>query len=205
MTERHLFCWFDTEYTTLELERAKLLEVALIVTGDDLRPVVARPEGVPSELLREDGLSACVLPPPVEEISAHVRQHYQPLLARCAERGRRVEAIDACLSSYLDALTGAKVELPLLAGNSIYADYFLARRYLPGFVSRLSYRLFDVTTFKLEWQLHYGEKRFDKRGESIASYYAGRDPILGEKHDAYFDVQASIAELAFYRSHLEKT
>jgi oligoribonuclease (3'-5' exoribonuclease) len=97
-------------------------------------------------------------------------------------------------------------ERPVLAGNSIYADYFLARRFLPGFLSRLSYRLFDVTTFKLEWQLHYREKKFEKLGtpEGIRTLYRGRDPVVGDKHDAYYDVQASIAELAFYRSRLRK-
>jgi oligoribonuclease len=207
---RALFCWFDTEYTTLELERAKLLEVALIVTDDDLSPIVARPDGVPEALVREDGFSACVAPPPIEEVSDHVRENFGPLLDRCAREGRPIAEIDALLERYLDALgvgrTTDKLARPVLAGNSIYADYFLARKYLPGFLGRLSYRLFDVTTFKLEWQLHYRERKFDKQGgpEAIARFYKGSDPILGAKHDAYFDVQASIAELGFYRSHLKK-
>jgi oligoribonuclease (3'-5' exoribonuclease) len=93
---------------------------------------------------------------------------------------------------------------PVLAGNSIYADYFLARKYLRRFLSRLSYRLFDVTTMKLEWLFHYGEKKFEKLGkpEAIRKLYRGQDEILGDKHDAYYDVQASIAELAYYRSRL---
>jgi oligoribonuclease (3'-5' exoribonuclease) len=95
---------------------------------------------------------------------------------------------------------------PVLAGNSIYADYFLARKFLPRFLSHLNYRLFDVTTLKLEWLFHYREKKFEKLGspELIRELYRGRDPILGDKHDAYYDVQASITELAFYRSRLEK-
>ena len=97
-------------------------------------------------------------------------------------------------------------ERPVLAGNRIHADYFLARRFLPRFLSRLSYRLFDVTTFKIEWQLHYREKKFEKLGspEGIRQLYRGQDPVVGDKHDAYYDVQASIAELAFYRSRIRK-
>jgi oligoribonuclease len=207
---RYLYCWFDTEYTTLELERAKLLEVALIVTDDELRPVPGTSKDVPAELLRQDGFSSCIAPPPMEEISDHVKQNYQPLLARCRRDGRSAAEVDAYLASYMDSFPECRAESvrerPVLAGNSIHADYFLARKYLPCFLSRLNYRLFDVTTLKLEWLFHYRENRFQKLGspETIGKYYQGRDPVAGDKHDAYYDVQASIAELAFYRSHLTK-
>jgi oligoribonuclease len=206
---RNLYCWFDTEYTTLELERARLLEVALIVTDDELLPLPGGSEAHAAHL-RLDGFSAVLTPPPESEISEHVRQNYGPLLERCRRDGRSAEEVDGLLSSYLDSFPESRNasvrERPVLAGNSIYADYFLARRFLPGFLSRLSYRLFDVTTFKLEWQLHYREKKFEKLGtpEGIRAFYRGRDPVVGDKHDAYYDVQASIAELAFYRSRLRK-
>jgi oligoribonuclease len=208
-TTRHLYCWFDTEYTTLELERARLLEVALIVTDDELLPLRGGSNGEAPHL-RLDGFSAVLTPPPETEISDHVRNHYGPLLERCRREGLRTEEVDALLSAYMDSFpesgNPSVRERPVLAGNSIYADYFLARRFLPGFLSRLNYRLFDVTTFKLEWQFHYREKKFEKLGspEGIRSLYRGRDPIVGDKHDAYYDVQASIAELAFYRSRLQK-
>jgi oligoribonuclease len=211
MTEpRYLYCWFDTEYTTLELERAKLLEVAVIVTDDELRPVPSGAPGLPKDNVRLDGFCAWLAPPPDEEISDHVKTNYQPLLERCRLKGESAEAIDRYLASYLDAFPECRREdlrnRPVLAGNSIYADYFLARKYLPAFLSRLNYRLFDVTTLKLEWLFHYREKKFEKlsRPETISEYYRGRDPVAGNKHDAYYDVQASIAELAFYRSRLTK-
>jgi oligoribonuclease len=206
---RRLFCWFDTEYTTLELEQARLLEVALIVTDDDLLPIRGGSEGE-SPASSHDGVSAVVTPPPEKEISDHVKENYRPLLERCRKEGRSAEEIDSLLAAYMDSFPEARSaserERPVLAGNSIYADYFLARRFLPRFLSRLNYRLFDVTTFKLEWQWHYREKKFEKLGspELIRELYRGRDPVAGDKHDAYYDVQASIAELAFYRSRLKK-
>jgi oligoribonuclease len=208
--KRYLYCWFDTEYTTLELERAKLLEVALVVTDDELRPVPGASNGIPGELVRKDGFCACVTPPAAEEISEHVKQNYQPLLERCRREGRSAEEVDRHLASYMDSFPECRAESirdrPVLAGNTIHADYFLARRFLPGFVSRLNYRLFDVSTFKLEWLFHYREQKFQKLGspETIKRYYRGRDPVVGDKHDAYYDVQASIAELAFYRSRITK-
>jgi oligoribonuclease len=207
---RRLYCWFDTEYTTLELERARILEVALIVTDDELLPTPGSSKDVPSSLLRKDGFSAFLTPPPDGEISEHVKENYQPLLERCRREGRSVEEVDRFLSSYMDSFPETRFEdareRPVLAGNSIYADYFLARRFLPRFLSHLNYRLFDVTTFKLEWLFHYREQKYEKLGtpESIRSRYRGQDPIAGDKHDAYYDVQASIAELAFYRSRLKK-
>jgi oligoribonuclease (3'-5' exoribonuclease) len=205
---RHLYCWFDTEYTTLELERAKLLEIALIVTDDELRPIRPDAAEIPAGLLRKDGFSAFVTPPPSEEISEHVKENYGPLLERCRGEGQTAEAVEGYLASYMDSFPECRAERaqdrPVLAGNSIYADYFLARKYLSRFLSRLSYRLFDVTTLKLEWLFHYREKKFEKLGqpEAIRKLYRGEDEILGDKHDAYYDVQASIAELAYYRSRL---
>lgn len=205
---RHLYCWFDTEYTTLELERAKLLEIALIVTDDELRPIRPDAAQIPSDLLRKDGFCAFVAPPPPGEISDHVKENYEPLLERCRGEGRTPAAIDDYLVGYMDSFPECCADRvqdrPVLAGNSIYADYFLARKYLPRFLSRLSYRLFDVTTLKLEWLLHYRQEKFEKLGkpEAIRKLYRGRDEILGDKHDAYYDVQASIAELAHYRSRL---
>lgn len=212
MTEpRYLYCWFDTEYTTLELERAKLLQVALVVSDDSLSPIAPRPNGIPPELLRNDGFTAFVEMPPKEEISDHVLEHYQPLLETCGREGRSVEEIDSYLSLYLDGFAETRNEdirvRPTLAGNSIYADYFLARKYLPRFLSHLNYRLFDVTTMKLEWRFHHRGKKFEKLGdpENIRKYYRGKDAIAGQKHDAYYDVQASMAELAYYRSQFERT
>lgn len=207
---RFLYCWFDTEYTTLELERAEILEVALIVTDDALEPIPQAPEGVPAGVVRRDGLSAVAALPPAERISDHVKEHYKPLLEKCAREGRPVSELDDDLSAYMDAFPESRAEdvrlRPVLAGNSIYADYFLARKYLPGFTSRLSYRHLDVTSFKIEWLFHHRGEKFQKLGqaEAIQKFYKGRDPVVGDKHDAYYDVQASIAELGYYRSKFER-
>ncbi len=207
---RHLYCWFDTEYTRLELETARLLEVALIVTDDELRPIPCQPKGIPRELLRRDGFTACLTLPPQAEISEHVLENYQPLLARCKREGLSVSTIDRYLALYLSEFPETRNEdirsRPVIAGNSIYADYFLARKFLPEFLSHLNYRHLDVTTLKIEWTFHHRGPRFEKMGhpDKIKAYYRGQDDIVGDKHDAYFDVQASMAELAYYRSRFKR-
>jgi len=203
---RYLYCWFDTEYTTLELDRAKLLQVALIVTDDTLRPIQTETSSIDTKLLRKDGLSMCVAPPPREEMSDHVRDYYQPLLDECDRSGKPVEEVDGQLAAFMESFPETEREdvreRPIMAGNSIYADAFLARKYLPRFASQLNYRMFDVSTLKLEWLFHYRKDRFRKlnQAENIQKYYRGEDPIAGAKHDAYYDIQASMAELAYYRS-----
>jgi oligoribonuclease len=207
---RFLYCWFDTEYTQLNLDRAQLLEVAIVVTDDELRPVKGKTKAIPKGLLRKDGFSAFLTPPPDDEISDHVKENFKPLLERCRKEGRKVEEIDAYLDAYLESFPECRARdvrmRPVLAGNSVYADFFLARKYLPSLLKHLSYRLFDVTTFKIEWQYHYRGERFEKMGNSdqIGKFYKGEDAILGDKHDAYYDVQASIAELSYYRSKFKK-
>lgn len=206
-----IYCWFDSEYTDLDIDRAELLEVALVVTDESLTPVGTSPPGIPSELLTEDGFSAYLHLPPLSRISRHVRENYQTLLEKCEREGRSTEEVDGYLATYLDQFEASRSKdpkrRPVLAGNSIFADCFLARKYLPEFIKRLNYRRLDVSSLKLEWANHFGGEKFIKKGNAalIQQYYPGRDPVIGDKHDAFYDVQASIAELAFYRSHLKRT
>ena len=114
--------------------------------------------------------------------------------------------MDDLLASYLDAYpetTHRDIRMrPVMAGNTIYPDYFLVRKFLPRFKERLNYRMFDVSTLKLEWQYHYRGAPFHKqdRADVLQQYYRGSGPIEGNKHDAYYDIQASMAELAYYRT-----
>jgi oligoribonuclease (3'-5' exoribonuclease) len=205
-----VYCWFDTEYTDLDYDRAELLQVALIVTDETLHPIGGKPSGIPKALLYRDGFHACIKPPPRSRISQHVLENYQDLLERCAEEGNELADVDGYLSRYLEQFSESKAKKvrnrPVLAGNSVHADFFLARKFLPGFVKRLNYRLLDVSSQKLEWRNYFRGDKFRKKGnpDLIQKFYPGEDSVKGDKHDAYFDVQASIAELAYYRSYLKK-
>ena len=205
-----VYCWMDTEYTDLNNDKAELLEVAVIVTDETLNPIGAKPEGIPPEFLTKDGFLAFVKPPPRSRISQHVLENYQELLRRCDTHGIDLPDLDRYLALYMDQFPESRAgeirNRPVLAGNSIHADLFLAWKFLPQFVARLNYRLLDVSSQKLEWWHHFRGEKFEKEGNSdlLQKYYHGRDPVLGDKHDAYYDVQASIAELAYYRSRLRK-
>ena len=130
------------------------------------------------------------------------------VLERCRESRITLEQADAALAAWVDACVGEVQDeiarRPILAGNSIHNDWLLVRRDLPRFHSRLHYRLLDASGFKSEWLacLGGGEALLDKEDhEALRALFPGIEIEAGA-HDAYFDAQASLAEMAWYREHL---
>ena len=194
------YLWFDTEYTTLDMDRAELLQVALVATDASLKRV--RPASTDINLyISLEGRT----PDP------WVVKNLPDVLAKCkAPEAVSVDQADEQMAAYVDAIFGKPSEeirqRPILGGNSVHADWFLARKFLPMLYDRVHYRLLDVTSVKLEWLRHFGGTGFDKDNSAmVAKYFKGSsiEADIGP-HDAYYDVQASIAELAFYRSRLSK-
>jgi oligoribonuclease len=197
--EHKFYVWFDTEYSSLELETAWLLQVAALITDTSLRRVVPQ----------EHDLRLTIRLPDSTTPSPWVEQNLQELVRACRSPGAvDIAEADYQLASYVDAVAGPpdaiEKKRPVLAGNSIHEDRALIRRFLPRFLSRLNYRHLDVTALKLEWTLLHTGEVFDKgEPEIIRRYFPGAMlPGSDSRHDAYYDLQASIAELAFYRRHL---
>lgn len=196
---REFYVWFDTEYSALELEKARLLQVAAMITDTSLKRVLPAEQDVRLVIRLPEGA----------EVSPWVAENLPELVRAC----RSPEAVelteaDERLAGYVDAVAGPPAERenqrPVLAGNSVHADWWLVRRFLPRFLGRLHYRQLDVTTIKLEWQRLHPEMDFEKENpENIRRYFPEAVmPAHDSRHDAYYDIQASVAELAFYRSVL---
>jgi oligoribonuclease len=190
--------WFDTEYTSLELEGAQLVQVAMVVT--DLRGRrVASPE--------QDYVSAVRLPAEASVSDFMARECPALVRQARAETAPTVEAVDRALADRLDALCGppaAKIGArPVLAGNSVHADWWLASRYLPTFLARLHYRQLDVSSLKILWLESGLGPEFDKSDlAAVRQYLPGWElPAQAQRHDALYDVMCSVAELNFYRRH----
>ena len=191
-----------------------MLQVALVVTDADLRPVVpaAGIEGVAPQYLRANGFSAYLRPPDGWEPNEFIRTEMPQVVEACRQSELGVDAVDAALAAYLDAAIGPAAESigdrPVMAGNSIHTDWFLARRDLPLFSGRLHYRLLDVSSIKTEWLAHFAGDSADllDKDSHVALREAFPEAELGElvAHDAYYDAQASLAELAWYRSKLAR-
>jgi oligoribonuclease len=193
------YLWFDTEYSNLEIESAVLLQVAALATDTSLRRVF--PE--------EHDLRLVVRLPEGAKLSPWVEQKLPDLVKACRSSGAvDVAEADDSLSAYADTLAGLSTNhadhRPVLAGNSIHFDWWLVRRFLPRFLSRLHYRQLDVSTFKLEWKRLHPDEPFRKENPEIIRAYFPEAALHASdnRHDAYYDLQASIAELAFYRRHL---
>jgi oligoribonuclease len=195
-----VYLWLDTEYSELNADRAVLLQVSALVTDGRLRrlhPV-------------QDDVNLVVRHRPLK-VSAWVRDHLPELCLRCqspeavspkgVER-RLLELIEKATTRYANPVQIR----PVLAGNSIHADAALIRRFCPRVTARLHYRQMDVTALKLVWRNWFKGLMFDKENPETVRKYLPFRAALGDRHqhDAHYDVQASIAELNFYLSQLER-
>ena len=204
-----IYCWFDTEFTSLEMDAASLLQVALVVTGTDLVPIVPDDcPDVPDSIRRRNGISVYLQPPDGWEPGTFIAENMSSVVEACRASAFDVEDGDRFLSAYLDAAVGAASESikerPVMAGNSIHADWFFVRRDLKRFHSRLHYRLLDVSSIKIEWRVGRGGPgpELDKgNAPELRAAFPAADLEGGAAHDAYYDAQASLAELAWYRSN----
>ncbi len=192
------YVWFDAEFTSLDLDNANLLQVAAIVTDTDLKRIAPPEADLNCYIRLEEG----------EPVSPWVAENLSGLVEQCrsAEAVTLAEA-DHQLAALLDRYCGTPCDemalRPVLAGNSVHNDWHLMRRLLPEFGRRMHYRLLDVSTLKIQWQDWIGGAPFDKGSVALLNeYFPGGGIAEANAHDALFDIKASIAELAFYRSRL---
>ncbi len=198
-TKEKFYVWFDTEYSGLGIEDAVLLQVGALVTDTDLRRV----------LPPDRDIRLAIRLPRDAKLSPWVEENLPRLLEECRSAGAaEVADADEGLAAYVDSVVGPPAEResdrPVLAGNSVHIDWWLVRRFLPRFLSRINYRLLDVSGLKLEWMNLFPGSKFEKEMPDMVQRYFPEAVLPGSeaRHDAYYDVQASIAELAFYRRHL---
>lgn len=192
------YVWFDAEFTSLDLENARLLQVAAIITDTELNRL--HPASA--------DLNLCIRLDAEEQVSEWVEDNLSELVGRCrsdeavtvAEADRRIaEMLDEYAGTPFDAIA----DRPVIAGNSVHNDWVLMRRFLPMFGSRLHYRLLDVSTVKIQWMDLKGLPAFDKDNvELLNQYFPSAGIDAANAHDALFDIKASIAELAYYRANL---
>jgi oligoribonuclease len=194
------YVWFDAEFTSLDLDAASLLQVAVIITDNALNRLHPASADLNLCIRLEDG----------EEVSPWVAENLAALVARCrSSEAVSLEQADLQIAALLDRYCGTPCPemagRPVLAGNSVHNDWFLMRKFLPMFGSRLHYRLLDVSSLKIQWLDLSGQDPFDKeRIDQLNQYFPAGDFGAANAHDALFDIKASIAELAFYRALLLK-
>ena len=197
-----LLVWFDTEYSSLELEQAHLMQVGMIITDMQGRRI-ATPE--------QDLVTAVRLPPGTAVSDFVTRECPDIVTLARSEATPTVAEVDQLLAATIDTLVGplaAKIkDRPILAGNTIHADWWFAQRFLPQFLARLHYRMLDVSSLKILWLDAKRGPEFAKENIALMQDYlpGWTLPPQAKRHDALYDVMCSIAELNFYRQNFLKS
>jgi len=177
MIQEAALLWVDLEMTGLDPETCVILEIATLLTGDDLEVVAEGPCLVVHQ-------SEAVL----AAMSDHVRELHGPsgLLDQVRSSSVSLEQAEAAVLGFVRE--HCEPERALLCGNSVWQDRRFLERYMPELVRYLHYRIIDVSTVKELCRRWYGSR--------------GKAPDKAEHHRALDDIRESIAELRWYRDEL---
>ncbi len=192
------YLWLDTEFTSLELDQAELLQVAIVATDAQLNRVSSSDQDLNIHIRINDDVC----------LSPWVSENLLDLVALCRS-DVAVPLADArtAVERWLNLNFGEQRDdismRPIIAGNSLFCDLSLIRRFMPELADFVNYRILDVSSWKVHLKNTETVPPFDK--ESIAAIESNLPwPLAGDgrEHDAYFDVQSSIAELNYYMKAL---
>ena len=172
-----MLAWIDLEMTGLDADRHVILEIAALVTDDELTIVAEGPDLVvhaPAEAL--DAMDAVV-----------VKMHGDSGLRTEVEASTMsLEQAGVAVLEFLRRHLPEAGTVPL-CGNSIATDRRFLARHLPEVDAWFHYRSIDVSTVKELCRRWYPQ-----------AYKAA--PTKAAGHRALDDIRESVAELAFYRS-----
>jgi oligoribonuclease len=174
-----MLVWMDLEMTGLDPTRNVIVEIATLVTDDDLAVVAEGPDIVVSATA--DELAA--MDPVVRDM--HTRSGLLPAIE--ASTVTLEEAGKATLEFIRQHVPNART-VPL-CGNSIGTDRRFLAAYLPDIENYLHYRSVDVSTVK----------------ELASRWYPGalgRAPKKASSHRALDDIRESLNELRYYRENV---
>lgn len=135
--DRKHLVWVDCEMSGLDVEKDALLEIAVIITDNDL--------------VELDRLGPLVLRCDKQTLDSMddwcKKNHGKTgLTAKCLQSQLTCEMID---DLFVENLNKHSVKGGVLAGNSISIDNLFIRKYLPKTADLLHYRLLDVSSIKL--------------------------------------------------------
>jgi oligoribonuclease len=168
--------WMDLEMTGLEPDTDVIVEIATLVTDDDLNIVAEGPDLVihqPADVL-------AIMKPIVVEM--HTKSG---LLGAITSSTITLEEAGAATLEFIKLHVPEARTVPL-CGNSIGTDRRFLAKYLPEIENYLHYRSVDVSSIK-----ELAKRWFPKSGIDR--------PNKGGMHRAMDDVRESVRELQYYR------
>jgi oligoribonuclease len=174
-----MLAWMDLEMTGLDPDRHVIVEIATIITDDDLNVVAEGPDLVIHQ--SPDAMAA---------MEDYVREMHtrSGLLTQIAASTITPETAAAETLAFLRAHIPEAHTVPL-CGNSIGTDRRFLAKWFPEIEDYLHYRSVDVSTLK----------ELAKRWYPAALSAA---PKKAMGHRALDDIRESVDELRFYRTAL---
>src|SRR5262245_42783094 len=169
----------DLEMTGLDPAVHRIVEIATLITDDDLNVTAEGPDLVVHQAPAELALMEPVVR------TMHTRSG---LLARIEASTLSLEEAGAATLDFLRAHVPKARTVPL-CGNSIGTDRRFLAAWLPEIENYLHYRSIDVSTIKELARRWY------------PSTFAGA-PRKAGAHRALDDIRESIEELRYYRGHV---
>lgn len=168
--------WLDMEMTGLDPERERIIELAMIVTDNELNVIAESPEWAVHQ--PESVLAA------MDEWNQKTHGA-SGLIDRVRASTLDEAAVEAAALAFMAEYVPARTSP--MCGNSIGQDRRFMVRYMPKLEDFFHYRSIDVSTVKelcRRWQPEIA-KGMVKKGA----------------HTALSDIRESIAELQYYRQH----
>ena len=175
----NMLAWIDLEMTGLDPDLHVIVEIATLITDDQLNLIAEGPDLVISAT--EEQLKK--MDPVVVEM--HTKSGLLDEIK--ASKSTLEEAGSQTLSFLMEHIT-KKGTVPL-CGNSIGTDRRFLAKWLPEIENFLHYRSVDVTSIK-----ELGKRWFPK--------VTGAAPEKNGGHRAMDDIKASLFELQYYRDNL---
>jgi oligoribonuclease len=174
-----MLAWIDLEMTGLDPTRHTIVEIACLITDDDLAIVAEGPDMIvhatPEQLAEMDDFVTAM----------HTRSGLLPAITAST---LSLEQAGTMTLDFLKRHIPEAAKVPL-AGNSIGTDRRFLATYLPEVEDFLNYRSVDVSTVKELCRRWYPQIFKDA-------------PAKVGGHRALQDIRESVTELAYYRTTL---
>ena len=175
--EKQLLVWLDLEMSGLNPAVEKILEIAVLITTDNLEMVAQGPHII---IHQEQSVLDSM-------DDWNKKQHGQSGLI---DRVKQSTITTACAEEQILAFIKqyAQEKKAYLSGNSVWVDRLFLHTQMPRLDSYLHYRIIDVSSIK-----------------QLVSFWYPQSPLLPyskkNAHRADLDIAESVAELAFYKKH----
>jgi len=174
MNKKTNLVWIDLEMTGLDPDKDVILEIATIITDEDLNII----EEGPCLAIHQSDAVLGVMNPWVREMHQESGLIERVRESKVTLKQAEKQTLDF-IKKYCDPGEGR------LCGNSVWKDRAFLGKYMPAILDSLHYRLIDVTAVKelvLRW---YPNAEFEKKNS----------------HRALDDIRESIEELRYYRKN----